>query len=106
MQMTRNGPINLPMSGGSGPARAGVLELLLQQPDRGTRHAPARCRVISIKTKHAVIYTGLPERTARRVLNDTIAAGLLASATPKGLVSLRFPTVALDVLFPRLFPAS
>ena len=49
---------------------------------------------------------GLPERTARRVLNDTITAGFLASATPKGLVSLRFPTTALDVLFPRLFPAS
>ena len=35
--------------------------------------------------------TGLPERTARRVLNDVIAAGLLASDTPKGPVSLRFP---------------
>jgi Fic family protein len=50
--------------------------------------------------------TGLPERTARRVLYGTIKTGLLASATPKGPVSLRFPTVALDVLFPRLFPAS
>jgi Fic family protein len=48
--------------------------------------------------------TGLPERTARRVLNDTIATGLLASDTPKGAVSLRFPVDALDILFPRLFP--
>ncbi len=48
--------------------------------------------------------TGLPERTARRILNDSIAAGLLASTTPKTAVSLRFPTSALDVLFPRLFP--
>jgi hypothetical protein len=48
--------------------------------------------------------TGLPERTARRVLNDTVAAGLLASATPKGPVSLRFPEAALETLFPRLFP--
>ena len=48
--------------------------------------------------------TGLPERTARRVLNDTIAAGLLASATPKGPVSLRFPDEALETLFPRLYP--
>jgi Fic family protein len=47
--------------------------------------------------------TGLPERTARRVLNDVIAAGLLASETPKGAVSLRFPADALDTLFPRLF---
>ncbi len=48
--------------------------------------------------------TGLPERTARRVFNDVSATGLLASETPKGPVSLRFPTETLDVLFPRLFP--
>lgn len=48
--------------------------------------------------------TGLPERTARRVFNDVIATGLLASDTPKGPVSLRFPFDTLDVLFPRLFP--
>ncbi|MCA6110801.1 Fic family protein [Bradyrhizobium cenepequi] len=48
--------------------------------------------------------TGLPERTARRVFNDVVATGLLASETPKGPVSLRFPIATLDVLFPRLFP--
>ena len=48
--------------------------------------------------------TGLPERSARRVLNDVIAQGLLASATPKGPVSLRFPVYSLDTLFPRLYP--
>ncbi|ARJ68030.1 filamentation induced by cAMP protein fic [Magnetospirillum sp. ME-1] len=48
--------------------------------------------------------TGLPERTARRVFNDVLAAGLLASDTPKGKVSLRFPVETLDTLFPRLFP--
>lgn len=47
--------------------------------------------------------TGLPERTARRVFNDVAALGLLASETPKGPVSLRFPTDAHDILFPRLF---
>jgi Fic family protein len=50
--------------------------------------------------------TGLPERSARRVLNDVEAAGLLASETPKGSVSLRFPTETLEILFPRLFPDS
>ena len=35
--------------------------------------------------------TGLPERTARRVFSDVLDEGLLASATPKGPVSLRFP---------------
>lgn len=48
--------------------------------------------------------TGLPERTARRVLNDAVEAGLLASVSPKGPVSLRFPEGVLDVLFPRLYP--
>jgi hypothetical protein len=38
------------------------------------------------------------------VLNDVIATGLLASDTPKGAVSLRFPIDALDAPFPRLFP--
>jgi Fic family protein len=47
--------------------------------------------------------TGLAERSARRVLKDVVDAGLLASDTPKGAVSLRFPADALDVLFPRLF---
>ena len=47
---------------------------------------------------------GLPERSARRVLNDAITEGLLASTTPKGPVSLRFPAHALDLLFPRLYP--
>lgn len=48
--------------------------------------------------------TGLPERTARRVFNDIVAAGLLASELPKGPVSLRFPVDTLAILFPRLFP--
>ncbi|HUJ03289.1 MAG TPA: Fic family protein, partial [Rhizomicrobium sp.] len=45
--------------------------------------------------------TGLPERTARRVLNDTVDAGLLGSESPKGPVSLRFPSDSLETLFPQ-----
>ncbi len=48
--------------------------------------------------------TGLPERSARRVLNDLVKEGMLASATPKGPVSLRFPAHSLETLFPRLYP--
>ena len=48
--------------------------------------------------------TGLPERTARRVLNDLVSVGLLASETPKTPVSLRFPSAYLETLFPRLYP--
>jgi Fic family protein len=47
--------------------------------------------------------TGLPERTARRVLNDVVTEGLLASTTPKGPVSLRFPSKSLEFLLPRLY---
>jgi Fic family protein len=50
--------------------------------------------------------TGLPERTARRAMNDVIDAGLLASHTPKGALSLRFPVSSLEMLFPRLYPQS
>ena len=46
---------------------------------------------------------GLPERSARRIVKDVIATGLLASETPKGPLSLRFPVDTLDRLFPRLF---
>jgi Fic family protein len=48
--------------------------------------------------------TGLPVRTAQRVLNHLVAEGLLASATPKGPVSLRLPSDSLEELFPRLYP--
>ena len=58
----------------------------------------------SFERGDAARITGLPERTARRVLNDVVAAGLLGSDTPKGAVSLRFPSDALEILFPRLFP--
>jgi Fic family protein len=50
--------------------------------------------------------TGMPQSSARIVLADAIGEGLLASDTPKGPVSLRFPSGALDLLFPQLFLAS
>jgi Fic family protein len=60
----------------------------------------------TIERGDAARITGLPERSARRVLNETIEAGLLGSETPKGPVSLKFPSDALEILFPRLFPQS
>lgn len=48
--------------------------------------------------------TGLPERSARRVLSSLTDAGLLASESERGPVSLRFPDDALETLFPRLYP--
>ena len=72
------------------PEAAGLLEqtLVRGEIDRG----------------EASRITGLPTRTAQRLLNDLVSDGLLASATPKGPVSLRFPADALEELFPRLYP--
>ncbi|HML54796.1 MAG TPA: Fic family protein [Solidesulfovibrio magneticus] len=51
-------------------------------------------------------FTGLKERTARALLADCLADGILASDTPKGPVRLHVPTRALDIVFPELFPAA
>lgn len=48
--------------------------------------------------------TGMPERSARRVLKELTETGLLASTTEKGPVSLRFPSDTLETLFPKLYP--
>jgi hypothetical protein len=37
------------------------------------------------------------------VLASLVEQGILGSDTPKGSVSLRFPSDAVDLLFPRLF---
>ncbi|HEX7046651.1 MAG TPA: Fic family protein [Gammaproteobacteria bacterium] len=50
--------------------------------------------------------TGLPERSARRVLKDLVDRGLLGSDGEKRPVSLRFPADSLDLLFPRLYPST
>jgi Fic family protein len=47
--------------------------------------------------------TQLPERSARRVLKQLTEMGLLGSDTPKGPVSLRFPSDTLETLFPKLY---
>lgn len=48
----------------------------------------------------------LPERTARRIVNQLTAEGILASETPKGALGLRFPATSHEILFPRLFTES
>ena len=57
-----------------------------------------------IKRGEASRITGLPDRSAQRVLADLLRAGLMSSSTPKGPVSLRFPVDSLELLLPRLFP--
>jgi Fic family protein len=89
----------------------GLAKRLRSYVERSDRLKPEAARLLEealmrgeIERGEASRITGLPERSARRVLNDTIATGLLASDTPKGPVSLRFPVATLDALFPRLFP--
>lgn len=48
--------------------------------------------------------TGLKERTARDLLGRLVDSGVLGSQSPKTPVSLRFPTEAVEILFPRLYP--
>lgn len=77
----------------SGRLRPDTFELLRQAAIRGEFPRGEAGRIM-----------GLPDSSARIILSDAIKQGLLASDTPKGPVSLRFPVSALDLLFPQLFP--
>ncbi len=48
--------------------------------------------------------TGLPDRTARRVLASLLDFGLLTSATSRAPVGFAVPLASLRFLFPRLWP--
>ena len=48
--------------------------------------------------------TGLPERTARRVLSSLLDWGLLTSASSRAPVAFAVPLAGLRYLFPRLSP--
>ncbi len=48
--------------------------------------------------------TGLKERTARNLLAELLADGILASDTPKGPVFLHVTLASSEILFPNLFP--
>jgi Fic family protein len=49
--------------------------------------------------------TGLSERTARDILGKLVQDGFLVSDTPKGRVRAGFPLLAMDAIFPNLYPA-
>lgn len=62
-------------------------------------------RLGEITRGEAVRMTGRSERSGRDQLRLLTEAGLLASSTPKGPISLRFSANSAEDLFPRLFPA-
>jgi Fic family protein len=73
--------------------KRGAFDLLEQVLQRGELPRGEASRV-----------TGLKERTARDLLAELVANGILGSDTPKGPVSLRFSLDAAEILFPALFP--
>ena len=73
--------------------RAEALPLLEQVLQRGEMPRGDAARI-----------TGLKERSARDLLAGLVSDGILGSETPKGAVSLRFPLLAVEILFPSLFP--
>jgi len=90
------------------------LDALTKRLDRYVAHSPTLSKESSRLLQEALIrgefdrgeaerITQLPERSARRILKQLIDEGLLASETPKGPVSLRFPSDTLEILFPRLY---
>lgn len=88
-----------------------LAERLARYVERSEVHRPEATRLLhealmrgQFDRGEAARITGLPERSARRLLGEVIDHGLLASTTAKGPVSLRFPAHALEVLFPRLYP--
>ena len=85
------------------------LRVVAERDDRLRPEAGKLLEVAAIRGQiergEASRITGLSERTARRALNETIAAGFLASESPKGPVFVEFPPAAAEALFPRLFLA-
>lgn len=91
----------------------GLVRRLRRYVERSDRLKPEAGRLLEEALMRGEIergdigrVTGLPERSARRILADLLDLGLLGSDTPKGRVSLRFPTHALEELFPLLYPAT
>ena len=85
---------------------AGRLKLYVERQSMKPGAFPILDRVLlqgEMPRGEAERITGLKERSARMVLSSLVEDGILGSGTPKGPVSLRFPSHSVDILFPRLF---
>lgn len=85
---------------------AGRLKLYVERQSMKPGAFPILDRVLlqgEMRRGEAERITGLKERSARMVLSSLVEDGILGSGTPKGPVSLRFPSHSVDILFPRLF---
>jgi len=88
-----------------GCRRVGRARRALAAGEGATALAAEALRRGQLHRGEASRITGRSERTARDILRRLIDAGLFASETPEGPVSLRFTSDSADALFPRLFPA-
>jgi Fic family protein len=57
-----------------------------------------------LERAHFMTMTGLPPRTARRVLASLLNFGVLTATTPRSPVTFAFPLASLRFLLPRLWP--
>lgn len=57
-----------------------------------------------LERAHFMTMTGLPPRTARRVLASLLSFGVVKAATPRSPVTFGFPLRSLRFLLPRLWP--
>ena len=58
----------------------------------------------SLERARFLAMTGLPPRTARRVLASLLDFGLLVATGPRAPVSFNIPLASLRFLFPKLWP--
>jgi Fic family protein len=86
------------------------IEVYLSEEIIAKRLLPGSDRVVAavfrsgeLERGQAAAASGYQERQGRKVLQRLLEAGLLISATPKGVVRVGFPSILLDRYFPRLF---
>jgi Fic family protein len=82
------------------------LSTLVQQKELPDRSLP----LLQIVLREGEIERGdvpstvmLPERSARRLVQQLVDRGMLSSETPKGRLHLEFPQDCLEALFPKLY---
>jgi hypothetical protein len=84
----------------------GVAKLVSIGADMGLRSISNNVNKFAgpVERSRFMAMTGLPQRTARRVLASLLDFGILASPSPRAAVSFGIPLASLRFLFPRLWP--
>jgi Fic family protein len=80
-----------------------VVEQNDELPDQSVPLLQTALRQGEVERGDAARIMMVPERTGRRIVQQIVDRGLLASDTPKGKLHLEFPQECLEKLFPRLY---